>query len=107
MVKQIGIEMTIPKNAELIHAFADGKVLQFKRLNEWFDWEGGYLPAVHLGGDWRIKPDEPKKGILRKLRHSNGCVIEGIVGSDWYNTMITSCRAIPIPQLDREVTLEE
>jgi hypothetical protein len=52
-------------DAELIHSFADGKVLQYKspRNEAWIDWTRDDCPEfVRLNGnEWHIKPAEPKK----------------------------------------------
>ncbi len=50
--------MTVHKHANLIHAFADGKVLQYKEkgLEEWMDWTNKFCPNTEHY-DVRIKPD--------------------------------------------------
>lgn len=55
--------MSIPKHAGLIHAFADGKTLQYihDRSKSWVTWEELHCPDFNYAKEWRIKPDEPKK----------------------------------------------
>ncbi len=45
------------KHKELIHAWADGAIIQYNRYGDWLDCENG--PAWHEHAEYRIKP-EPK-----------------------------------------------
>lgn len=47
------------KYAKLIHAFADGKTLQWRNpgLDHWVDYELDSCPAFHGRNEWRVKPE--------------------------------------------------
>ena len=48
------------KHAEVIHAIADGKAVQFKDAGEWRDFDDRYYSPIEAPElEWRIKP-EPK-----------------------------------------------
>ena len=89
----------IPKHADLIHAFADGKVLQFHFEDEWHDWNEDHCPSFLIQErEWRIKPNEPKK-------------VKCVGWFDGENLFMLKEGVEPkfpskrIPELDREVTL--
>ncbi len=96
--------MNIPKHADLIHAFADGKVLQFMDRGKWKDWDSDYCPnTVHY--EVRIKPDEPKKAVIATLKHVHGAVEQVEVGSRIWENYVRDGGWIHLTELDREVTL--
>ncbi len=51
------------KHADLIHAWADGAEIQFKRYGEWLD---DLSPDWYDSYEYRIKPEE-KKPVVRWL----------------------------------------
>lgn len=58
--------MTVPKHADLIHAFADGKALQYeeKSLKEWKDWANKFCPNTEHY-DVRIKHGDRWQVVVR------------------------------------------
>jgi hypothetical protein len=62
------IPMTAHKWAEVIHAFADGKEIEWKYgTDEWLPpLAFGRDPISHPSGEWRIKPE---KVIIRYRRY--------------------------------------
>ena len=101
--------MTIPKHADLIHAFADGKVVQLRTKNlptsKWETWNNSYCPDFDFSCvEWRIKPDEPKKAVIATmLFEEDGDIQFVVVGSEMYENMANSW--LHLKELDREVTL--
>jgi hypothetical protein len=100
----------IPKHADLIHAYADGKVLQ--RLvaqgdgtTDWLTWHSSYCPDFNDGNEWRIKPDEPKKAVIATWVSRSGLVSHNVVGSEVFGNYTSSEDWTHIVELDREVTL--
>ena len=94
--------MTIPAHAELIHAFADGKTLQFKfRDMTWENWTQKFCPHFQdEDREWRIKV-EPKVTRYLAYEDHNGWML-------WRNDNYSEdCGYKRIPALDKEVTEEE
>ena len=95
--------MTIPAHAELIHAYADGKTLQYKVTefdNIFSDWDKEFCPCFGRGHEWRIKP-EPKVTRYLAYEDDNGWI-------HWRNAEQTALLVAfkRIPALDKEVTEE-
>ncbi len=92
--------MTTPhKHADLIHAFADGKILQYMDKDRWIDWAHDYCPnTVHC--TVRIKPGVAKKVKLECWLHRNtGALMYRYEGADQPEYFVR------LPELDREITL--
>lgn len=98
--------MTVPKHAELIHAFADGKVLQFlsSRSSNWLDYSNTMCPDFS-DGVWRIKPNEPKKAVIATFISSRGHIEMCLKGTNAFGDFYTEDGWKHYPELDREVTL--
>lgn len=54
------------KHAEFIHAWAEGKEIQYfsKNANEWIDLD---QPSWHLCDEYRIKPENPHEKIIESV----------------------------------------
>jgi hypothetical protein len=98
--------MTLPKHADLIHAFADGKVLQYKQEDHWFNYNGKLVPTFGVS-EWRIKPDEPKKAVIATLIDTDDGELSTCIYGRERCTNLQAWGWLHIPELDREVTLPE
>jgi hypothetical protein len=54
------------KHAALIKAWADGAEIQFRRGDSWYDIQPAGIPPIwSLSTEYRIKPEEKPKKLLR------------------------------------------
>jgi hypothetical protein len=95
----------IPEYTDFIHAFADGKVLQYFWNERWNDWERSYCPEFS-DHEWRVKPAEPKKAVIATLIYKDGDVQTALHESQRFLCLVSEGWKHVMP-LDREVTLPE
>ena len=72
------------KHAELIKAWADGAVIQFKSEGTWLDTQDNE-PFWDMGNEYRIKPEEKKLVVRWLWANINGCLSTTFASIDEVN----------------------